>query len=322
MDAPFISVVIPVYNAAEYLPACLDSLLAQSFTDWEAVCVNDGSHDDSCRILRTYEARDSRIRVINQENSGVSAARNKGMEEATGEYFTFVDADDELRSRFLEDFINEASQSQADMIVCGVELSYDDASRNRMIYPMNGNEPLHGCMPVNALSLSQMQPFACGKLLKKSLIRNHGLRLIKELKVGEDTTFHYQYMLFANTIAFVPEANYIYWQRGESAWHKFAQGKAAPRSYYDLFKIVTIPMHTLSHRHAENNADWWQEMKRQTLRLTNLLVNCRLCRWKKFLLHLYGTVLCIRCSLHTRPISLLSTLRSSPKSLLHTIRRG
>ena len=88
------SIIVPVYNVAPYLRECLDSLMAQTFADWEAICVDDGSTDGSAAILDDYATRDSRIMVLRQENSGVSAARNRGLEMARGDYLWFVDGDD------------------------------------------------------------------------------------------------------------------------------------------------------------------------------------------------------------------------------------
>ena len=91
---PFFSIIIPVYNVALYLRECLDSVLAQTFKDWEAICVDDGSTDESGKILDEYGARDKRFRVVHQGNAGVSAARNRGLEEAKGEWVWFLDGDD------------------------------------------------------------------------------------------------------------------------------------------------------------------------------------------------------------------------------------
>lgn len=102
---PFFSIIIPVYNVAPYLRECLDSVLAQTFTDWEAICVDDGSTDGSGAILDEYAAKDSRFRVFHQLNAGVSAARNKALDEAHGEWFLFLDGDDILRLDGLELFV-------------------------------------------------------------------------------------------------------------------------------------------------------------------------------------------------------------------------
>lgn len=93
---PFLSVIIPVYNVEKYIEACLESVISQSYSDFEIICVNDGSTDNSLHLLEKYRTRDSRIKIINQNNKGVSEARNRGLREAAGDYVCFVDSDDLL----------------------------------------------------------------------------------------------------------------------------------------------------------------------------------------------------------------------------------
>lgn len=102
MNEHLISVIIPVYNTAEYLPRCLDSILNNTYKHLEILCINDGSKDNSLEVLNGYAAKDPRVRVIDQENAGVSAARNRGLDEATGDYVAFVDSDDWIHERSLE----------------------------------------------------------------------------------------------------------------------------------------------------------------------------------------------------------------------------
>ena len=99
---PFFSIIIPVYNVAPFLRECLDSVLAQTFTDWEAICIDDGSTDDSGAILDEYAAKDKRFRVMHKENAGVGEARNKGLDEVKGEWVWFVDADDAIHPQALD----------------------------------------------------------------------------------------------------------------------------------------------------------------------------------------------------------------------------
>ena len=91
---PAISVIIPIYNVEKYLRRCLDSVLNQTFSDWEAICVNDGSPDGSAAILSEYAARDARFKIVNKPNGGLSDARNAGMAVATGDYILYLDSDD------------------------------------------------------------------------------------------------------------------------------------------------------------------------------------------------------------------------------------
>ena len=121
---PYFSIIIPVFNTEPYLRECLNSVCAQTFTDWEAICVDDGSTDGSGKILDEYAVKDSRFRVIHQSNAGVSAARNKGLDNAKGEWIWFVDSDDSIKSIALETFA--AITSKADITFFSMELKYQD----------------------------------------------------------------------------------------------------------------------------------------------------------------------------------------------------
>lgn len=116
---PMFSIIIPVYNVAPYLRECLDSVLAQTFTDWEAICVDDGSTDASGTILDEYAAKDARFKVIHQKNAGVSVARNEGMSRATGEIIYFVDSDDCVASTLLEEVYRLFEKEHPDLVRIG-----------------------------------------------------------------------------------------------------------------------------------------------------------------------------------------------------------
>ena len=113
---PKISVIIPVYNVERYLRRCLDSVLAQTFTDWQAICVNDGSPDNCDKILAEYAAHDKRIIVVNKENGGLSDARNVGMKHATGEYIMFLDSDDFIHPQTMEIVHYMAQRDDTDIV--------------------------------------------------------------------------------------------------------------------------------------------------------------------------------------------------------------
>lgn len=113
-----VSVIVPVYNVEKYLAACLDSLQAQTYPYWEAICVNDGSTDGSWQILQEYAAKDSRFVIINQKNSGVSAARNAALRKAQGDYIAFLDSDDMLHCQFMEYMTTALEKTNSDMVWC------------------------------------------------------------------------------------------------------------------------------------------------------------------------------------------------------------
>jgi len=113
-----ISIIVPVYNAQTYVAGCLSSIQAQTFRDWECICVDDGSSDESPIIVKGFAAKDVRFRLIRQKNGGPGAARNTGLKAAQGEYFTFVDADDLVHPELLERLLDLARSHDADLVVC------------------------------------------------------------------------------------------------------------------------------------------------------------------------------------------------------------
>ncbi len=120
---PKISVILPVYNVEKYLRRCLDSVLCQTFADFEAICVNDGSADKSLNILEEYAAKDSRIKIVTQANQGLSMARNNGLKVAKGDYIYFLDSDDAIHPKLLEIAYTFATKYGADMVCFKYEKS-------------------------------------------------------------------------------------------------------------------------------------------------------------------------------------------------------
>lgn len=123
---PEISIIVPVYKVEEYLCKCIDSILAQTLTDFELILIDDGSPDGCGAICDAYAAKDSRIVVIHQKNAGVSAARNAGLEIARGAYIGFVDSDDWIEPEMYETMLRKAKETQADVVVCGIQYAETD----------------------------------------------------------------------------------------------------------------------------------------------------------------------------------------------------
>ena len=121
-----ISVIIPVYNVENYLSECLDSIINQSLNDIEIICINDGSTDNSLKILQDYEKRDNRIRVINQKNSGLGATRNVGLSLSEGKYVYFMDSDDYLELSTLEELYHLAETNSLDIVLFKLINFYDE----------------------------------------------------------------------------------------------------------------------------------------------------------------------------------------------------
>ena len=170
-----ISVIVPVYKTEQYLRGCLQSVLAQTYQDFEIICVNDGSPDDSARILQEMSQQDARIQVIYQENRGLSGARNTGMRYASGEYIYYLDSDDYLHPRTFEILMGIA-------IATGVDILQPDFVRTEAVYeqavfePIAANPRVHivDC-PIEEYLYNYCIKYCVvwGKLYKKELLRNH-----------------------------------------------------------------------------------------------------------------------------------------------------
>lgn len=159
-----ISVVIPVYNVQAYISECMDSILSQTHQNLQILAVNDGSPDDSVRILEEYAAKDSRVRVLNKPNGGLSDARNFGLKYAEGEYVCFIDGDDTISQYFAEHLYRKMKQENADIAVSDMEYVFPDGRREYS----EGGKFESGCVKDNP-ELILINNSACNKLYRTSL---------------------------------------------------------------------------------------------------------------------------------------------------------
>ena len=209
---PEISVIIPVYNAKRWLSSCLDSLLAQTFQDWEAICVDDGSTDGCAEILAKYAAQDERIRVFGQQNAGPSSARNHGLREVRGEYIAFVDADDEVDPQYLELMLGSLKRyPQAGLAWCEVrrddEKNICTESSAAVCYP----NPLEHCV----LHRKPRLPAMIGSRFFRSSVLC-GIRFPEGIDYAEDILFTYRVFSTMEAAVYVPSPLYMY-RKNESS---------------------------------------------------------------------------------------------------------
>ena len=207
-----ISIIVPVYNGEQYISRCVDSILNQTFTDFELILVDDGSKDKSPQICDEYASQDTRVRVIHKANGGVSSARNTGLSSINGgEYVAFIDADDYVVPEYLYRLINEAED--ADMVVCGYKYFYqeeEDETVLRAEYPdkIYDAHNMASLLSKNIEDLPFRTPWA--KLIKTSIIKEYSLSFDKGMKLGEDTKFVFEYMLHASKIKTISLVGYLY----------------------------------------------------------------------------------------------------------------
>ena len=211
---PFFSIIIPVYNVAPYLRECLDSVLAQTFTDWEAICVDDGSTDGSGAILDEYAAKDKRFRVIHQPNAGVSAARNKALDVAQGEWIWFVDADDVTVPIALERFA--CMEEKADVTYFSMQLFYSDGFAKSLHLKYRGCTTLDDTTSFALLELmdNSLGVDAFGwtwdKFIRRQLVDANKLRFSKNVSYFEDELFALDVFRFARTFSTLQDVFYRY----------------------------------------------------------------------------------------------------------------
>lgn len=220
------SIIIPVYNVAPYLRECLDSVLAQTFTDWEAICVDDGSTDGSGTILDEYAVKDKRFRVIHQQNVGVSTARNVALTRAQGEWFCFLDADDKVECHWLQDIADGANKYPK---VDWIRTSYRDWIDGKESVPWSKDSvhrytektyELTGDVIWGLLSFAAM-PFL--NIYRRGA---HEITFISGLAYCEDSCFAVDYFCIAHpkVLLTIPNDDYRYRIRKSSASHSMRCG--------------------------------------------------------------------------------------------------
>lgn len=187
-----VSVVVPVYNAAENIKNCILSILNQSYKNIEVIAVDDGSTDASYSILQELEYKDSRLKVITQENMGVSSARNNGIEFCTGEFLQFVDSDDYIDERYIEQLI-EAIQCY-DIVISSYKIVAHSKIRNSELYVKKYETKDAFIEDLHKVYAAKLLNSPCNKLFKMSFIRESGLKFDASINMGEDLLFVLSYL--------------------------------------------------------------------------------------------------------------------------------
>ena len=165
MKDPFVSIIVPVYNGEKYLSECLDSILLQTYENFELIVVNDGSTDDTGKILEDYARKDCRIHVISQENVGLSGARNKGLDFCIGDYITMIDSDDCIAENYLEVLLALALETHSDIVVA-------ESARKQARLGLNGESYImleSNDFVAQVLYKKRSDNSACGRLYARNL---------------------------------------------------------------------------------------------------------------------------------------------------------
>lgn len=204
---PKISIIVPVYKAEPYLNKCIDSLLSQTFVEFEILLINDGSPDLSGMICDEYAKKDGRIRVFHKENGGVSSARQLGLDNANGQYIIHVDPDDWVEPSMLEELYLKAISENADMIICDFFVNVNDKQNY-------SNQKPNSLSSISVLKelFQHLHGSCCNKLIRKECCCKDNLKFPLNLSLGEDKIFNMR-LLYSNPkmkIIHVPHAFYHY----------------------------------------------------------------------------------------------------------------
>ncbi|MBU3822288.1 glycosyltransferase family 2 protein [Flavobacteriaceae bacterium XHP0103] len=206
---PLVSVIIPVYNAEKFLEKCIDSLLSQSFKDYEVLLINDGSSDHSGSVCHKYSNIDNRIRVFHQKNKGASAARNLGMEKAKGEWICFVDSDDWVKENYLNNLV-VSIEPGIDLVIGGFTQTDNNITKEVVLTETDINiDSLETELILNELALFNYS-FPFGKLFKKKIIDTYSVQFITKAIMFEDTIFLMQYLKHSKSLKIINAIDYQY----------------------------------------------------------------------------------------------------------------
>lgn len=228
-----VSVIVPVYNVEPYLPRCIESLLAQTYTALEILLINDGSTDHSGTICDEYAAKDSRLKVIHKENGGVSSARNLGLKNAAGDYIGFLDSDDYVAPTIFETLVKQLEATAAHISVCG--FANEETPGNftpyfkgeKKTYCFDNSEQIANLLQNQYYSCS-----CCDKLFCREVL--NGITFDKTITHYEDLLFLYEAMKRSSKLVFSPEPLYYYCtNEGSASTGRFSDKMMTMIDVYD-----------------------------------------------------------------------------------------
>lgn len=207
MSRPKISVIVPVYKAEAYLCRCVDSILSQTFEDFELLLIDDGSPDRSGEICDEYAKRDCRVRVFHKENGGVSSARQCGLDHALGEYVIHADPDDWMESEMLCVLYNKVKERNSDIALCDFVENYRD---EQLVIRQNVAETPRKCIPL--FFSRKLHGSCCNKLIRRSLFIDNYICFPKKVNLWEDLCTISRVFWFADSIVYINKPLYHYSQ--------------------------------------------------------------------------------------------------------------
>ncbi|MCR5285003.1 MAG: glycosyltransferase [Treponema sp.] len=253
-----ISVVVPVYNTGKFLPKLIDSLLYQTYKDYEIIIVDDGCNDESSEICNQQKDKNSNISVYHKENGGVSSARNLGIEKAKGDYIIFPDSDDWVDHDYLEKLYNNTIESGSDLTICGYYFTSDDTDvsfkKNIEQKLLQQEEAL-----LMLVSLNGFQGYAWNKLYNLSVIKKENFRFDTELKAVQDLHFAVRYFLNCKTVYLDTTPLYHYRRDtgGVTTFTKLGERQLSGIITFEKIMDLLHDTHPEAEKMIRSSCSWW-----------------------------------------------------------------
>ncbi len=254
ITSPYISIIVPVYNCESYLAKCIDSILNQTFGNFELILINDGSTDNSANICALYQKVDYRIILLSQKNEGVSSARNHGIAVSKGEWLCFVDSDDYVESNYLEVLSCNGSLKNVDFSLCGY--TKDFSSNESKIYTFD-NEYKTGEVSqiINQAEKNNIINSPVCKLFNSKIVKDNNITFDKNTNYGEDHLFVISYLSFVSGIMVSLKTPYHYMDYGTISLTK--KKTNSDRYIYYVNALTVLYQHLLqsNYRCKDVNVD-------------------------------------------------------------------
>lgn len=243
---PKVSIIVPVFNAESYIERCINSILAQDYKDWELILVNDGSIDKSGKICDNFAKEYNQIKVIHKTNGGVSSARNLGLDNASGEWITFVDADDWIDRKYCSNLVSKATSPLSFVMsrhsFIDKEIKYINECDN-----ISGEDRINFIISNNLLDYSG--PYC--KLFNNRIIKKYKLKFPENIHMGEDGIFLVKYLNVTKYLTVLNIDNYHYQNNNQSLSHRYFDFE----SEYDCYRIWKYEIKNLLKNKIWNNED-------------------------------------------------------------------
>ena len=243
-NSPLVSVIVPVYKVERYLPRCIESILRQTYTNFELILVDDGTPDRSGIICDRYAEKDSRIKVIHKENGGVSSARNDGIDVAQGEWITFVDSDDWVSDNYLKTLLGHFNEKH-DLMVGTLEWRSTRIQKNGITECCISVDDCNSYEKLSVMFFGIEFAGPCMKLFSKRIINKNNLRFERDFKIAEDAVFVMNYLKHCKSICVKNEVVYYYNRLNEfSVTKQYKYFEERTKWYLQYIKKCLEVLHT------------------------------------------------------------------------------